>query len=126
MSANLDLLLHVFEHAARWRIPRDFKQFDTTAQQTNLTLPDHDLELFVQWGQHLGGIEVTASSGRARTLGILHARGHLLSGHVLNVYVTSDGERMRRAGLHGGVLLAEVEQYRRRNIVGLPVVGDAR
>lgn len=46
MTANLDMLLHVFEHAARWRIPRDFKQFDTTAQQTSLTLP-----LFLQWGQ---------------------------------------------------------------------------
>ncbi|WP_409186683.1 hypothetical protein F9C11_21580 [Amycolatopsis sp. VS8301801F10] len=125
MITNLDMLLHVVEHAKRWRVGDRFKQFDVTAAQANLTLPDHDLGLFADWVRHLDGALITASASPARTLGVLHAHGHLMSGHVLHVYVTSDGERMRRAALHGSVLLAEVEQYRRHNVVGLPVLAPA-
>jgi hypothetical protein len=103
----------------------EFKEFYTTTGQTILTLRDDDLVLFLAWARHLDMLMITASASRIRTAGTLHAVGRLLSGHVLHVFVTSDGERMRRAGLHGDVLLAEVEQYLRRNIVGLPVVGGA-
>lgn len=121
MLINLDTLQHVVEHAKRWRITDErFKQFDTTSYQTNLTLPDHALGLFVEWARHLDGVLITAAAPYVKTAGILHAAGQLMSGHVLHVYVTSDGERMRRAGLTGSVLLAEVEQYMRHNVVGLP------
>lgn len=120
MNTTLVMLQHVVEHAERWRIGDRCKQFDVTAHQMNLTLPDHDLTLFVAWARHLNGALVTASAGYTRTAGLLHAQGRLMSGPVLHVYVTSDAERMRRAGLVGSVLVAEVEQYVRHNVVGLP------
>lgn len=120
MNTNLDMLLHVVEHAKRWGIGDRFKQFDVTAHQANLTLPDHEVALFVAWARRLDGALITASAGYTRTAGLLHVAGHLMSGHVLHVYVTSDAERMRRAGLLGSVLAAEVEQYVRHNVVGLP------
>ncbi|MFF4600591.1 hypothetical protein [Amycolatopsis sp. NPDC001319] len=120
MNTNLDMLQHVVEHAKRWRIGDQLKQFDVSATMANLTLPDHDVGLFVEWARRLDGVLITASASYARTFGILHAAGHMMSGHLLHVYVTSDSERMRRAGLHGSVLVAEVEQYVRHNVVGLP------
>jgi hypothetical protein len=120
MNTNLDMLQHVVEHAKRWRVGDRFKQFDVTAAQMNLTLPDHDLALFLAWADHLDGVLINAAAPYARTSGLLVAVGRLMSGYVLHVLVTSDGERMRRAGLRGSVLVAEVEQYVRHNVVGLP------
>lgn len=120
MNTSLDMLKHVVEHMERWRIGDRCKQFDVTAAQMNLTLPDHDLALFLAWARHLDGVLINAAAPYARTSGLLVAAGRLMSGYVLHVHVTSDGERMRRAGLTGSVLAAEVEQYMRHNVVGLP------
>ncbi|MBB1153967.1 hypothetical protein [Amycolatopsis dendrobii] len=117
MITSLDMLQHVVEHAKRWRLSDErFKQLDITAAQASITLPDHAVALFVEWAHHLDGVLITASAGYPRTSGLLHAVGKLLSGHVVHVYVTSDGERMRNATLLGSVLLAEVEQYHRHNL----------
>jgi hypothetical protein len=120
MNTTLVMLQHVVEHAERWRIGDRCKQFDVTAAQMNLTLPDHDLGLFLAWARHLDGVLITAAAPYSRSSGLLIAAGRLMSGYVLHVLVTSDGERMRRAGLQGSVLVAEVEQYVRHNVVGLP------
>ncbi|GAB3376401.1 hypothetical protein GCM10027360_53300 [Amycolatopsis echigonensis] len=72
--------------------------------------------------RHLDGLQIVASASYARYSGLLHAHGRLMSGHVLHVWVTSDGERMRRAELRGSVLVGQVEQYLRHNIVGLPIL----
>ncbi|MBB2506007.1 hypothetical protein [Amycolatopsis echigonensis] len=122
MITSLDMLQHVVEHAKRWRIGEAFKQFDVSAEQTNLTLRDHDLDGFLAWVRHLDGLQIVASASYARYSGLLHAHGRLMSGHVLHVWVTSDGERMRRAELRGSVLVGQVEQYLRHNIVGLPIL----
>lgn len=115
MTTTLRTLLHVVEHAERWRIGDcPIKQFAANAVRVSFLLPDKDVALFVKWVRHLDGETVTGFA--AGPIGHLHVRGRILSGHTVEVSVLHEGQWLRTAGLVGPLTLGEVEQAARKAV----------
>ncbi|RSN26543.1 hypothetical protein DMC63_01520 [Streptomyces sp. WAC 05977] len=112
---TLHTLLHVVEHAERWRIgDHAIKQFAANAVRISFLLPDQDTALFVKWARHLDDEQITGFA--AGPIGHLHVRGRILSGHTIEVSVLHEGQWLRSAGLVGPLELGEVEQAARKAV----------
>ncbi|MFD6069306.1 hypothetical protein [Amycolatopsis lurida] len=112
---TLHTLLHVVEHAERWRIgDHPIKQFTANPVRVSFLLPDQDVALFVKWARHLGDEQITGFA--AGPIGHLHVRGRILSGHTIEVSVLHEGQWLRGAGLVGPLELGEVEQAARKAV----------
>lgn len=111
-----DTLRHVVDHVKRWRIEDRYQRFESSAKVTALTLRDGDLGVWIAWARTLDESS-RLISGHAPYItdhGYLHTSGHLMSGHVIDVYVCLPAAQMRAMSLTGPLLLAEVEQYARK------------
>ncbi|MFI6304326.1 hypothetical protein ACIBCH_20845 [Amycolatopsis thailandensis] len=108
-------LLHVVEHAERWRIgDHPIKQFAANPVRVSFLLPDQHTDLFVKWARHLDDERITGFA--AGPIGHLHVRGRILSGHTIEVSVLHEGQFLRTTGLVGALTLGEVEQAARKAV----------
>lgn len=112
---TLTTLLHVVEHAERWRIGDcPIKQFVANPVRVSFLLPDRDVALFVKWARHLDDERITGFA--AGPIGHLHVRGQIMSGHTIEVSVLHEGQWLRSAGLVGALTLGQVEQAARKAV----------
>lgn len=108
--SNLDMVLHVVEHARRWRISSDrLEYFSCSPRQTVLMLPYGEVGLFIEWARHLDQRSITVRR-QNNCPGAIEVSGAVLSGHPITVLVELDQQHLRRAHLLGAVSLGELER----------------